>query len=67
MEDTFDAPDQHPEGSRVSLTLKPEERETAERLVEMALAEDLGTVGDIDFPVAHPGRHAGLRQRRRED
>ncbi len=43
----------------MALTFNPEERETAEQLVEMALAEDLGTVGDLTsqslIPVDMPG------------
>ena len=30
-----------------------EEREAARRLVELALAEDLGTAGDLDFAGSH--------------
>jgi nicotinate-nucleotide pyrophosphorylase (carboxylating) len=43
----------------VSLSFSPEERDAAERLVEMALAEDLGTVGDLTsqalIPLEMPG------------
>lgn len=43
----------------MSLSFSPEEREAAERLLEMALAEDLGTVGDLTsqalIPIDMPG------------